>query len=275
MENSRKKERTEEILIGHKEKFTPIIHEGEGKILIRLLSGAVVEPDTVKSTLKHQRDSGKDKIITQLAVQATFDTLDFFKKYKNVFFIDTNTKVIHEKKISIATIIEVKNLKIEVVKEGKKVNLQKSTPWHFLFENETEIHSEKIAIALLIIKLKKNPHYPEHIGIISDHELGKHAQYNTQKLPLFDAFYLPNGYEIAYASADKKNDSILNRLISECDKCSSQIFDNFERSKKLIIAEREIPLEKILKIFQKTDLPPKSVPVRKLAFAHKREAGAV
>ncbi len=251
MKNSRKKERTEEILIGHKEKFTQILHDPKGNTLIRLLSGAIVEPDTVKSTIKHQRDSGKDKIITQLAVQATFDPLDIFKKYHNVFFIDTNTKVVHEKKISIATIIEVRNVQIEAVKKGIKVNLQKSTPWYILFENETEIHSEKIAIALLINKLKNNPDYPEHIGIISDHELGKHVQYNTRKLPLFDAFYLPNGYEIAYASADKKNDSILNKLISECDKCSSEIFDNFKRSKKLIIAEREIPLEKIRKIISK------------------------
>ena len=253
MINSNKKKREEEILIGHKEKYNQIILKGDGEISIRLLSGEIVKPDSVKSSLRHQKNSGKDKVITRLSEQATFDTLDFLKKYESVFFIDTNTKIIHGKKISIASIIEVRNFKIKDVKVEKKVrvSMERSNPWYLIFENETKIHSEKIAIALLIYKLKKNPNYPECVGIISDHELEKHAQYSKQELPLFDSFYLPKGYEIAYASADKKNDTILNKFIAECDKCSSQLLDNFTINNKIIVDGKEIFLEKISKIIKK------------------------
>lgn len=128
--------------------------------------------------------------------------------------------------------------------------MQKSDPWHIIFENETEVHGEKIAIAILINKLKKDPNYPEHIGLISDHELEKHPQYNKQELPLFNSFYLPKGYEIAYASADrsKKNDTILNRVMTECDDSSTKLLNSFIEYKKINIADKEIKLEGIPKI---------------------------
>lgn len=58
MKNPNKKERTEEILIGHKEKFEKIIYKKGGEILIRLPSGKIVKPDSVKSSLRHQKEKG-------------------------------------------------------------------------------------------------------------------------------------------------------------------------------------------------------------------------
>jgi len=251
MKNSDKKERKEEILVGHKVKYDQIIHKGDGETYIRLLSGEIVKPNSLISSLKHERESGKEKIITRLSDQATFNTLDFLKKYKHVFFIDTNTKLAHGKEISVATIVEVKDFRLEDVMEGKKVKMQKSNPWHILFVNKTEVHSEKIAIALLIDKLKKNPNYPDHIGLISDHELGKHPKYNRREIPLFGSFHLPIGYELAYASADKK-DSLFNRLMIECDIRSSKILNDLEKNGKFIFEGKEILLEKI-KVFENTN----------------------
>ena len=248
MPNSNKKEREEEILIGHKEQYDQIIHTENGEIFIRLPSGEIVRPDSVSSTLKHQRQSGKDKVITRLHKQATFDPAGFLTKYKHIFFIDTNIKVIHGREVSVATIIEVKEFKQTEVNGEIRVNLKKSHPWNIIFENATGVHGEKIAIALLVNRLKQNPSYPECLGLISDHELGNHVQYNKQELPLFDSFYLPNGYELAYASADKRTDTMLNRIITECDRHSTQLLNDFERSKKIIVGGEEVSLEGIPRI---------------------------
>lgn len=35
--------------------------------------------------------------------------------------------------------------------------------------------------------------------------------------------YLPKNFTLVYASADKKNDSILNSMISQCDQEASRI----------------------------------------------------
>ena len=66
------KVRTEEIVIGHKEKFRGIEHQTDGNIRVKLPSGDLATPDTMMSSIRYARDSGKDKVVVRLQGEGTF-----------------------------------------------------------------------------------------------------------------------------------------------------------------------------------------------------------
>jgi len=60
------------------------------------------------------------------------------------------------------------------------------------------------------------------IGIVVDSEQDYIEAYNKRLKPIIDDFYLPENFELMYASADASNDTILNQAITYCDKTATQ-----------------------------------------------------
>lgn len=74
----------------------------------------------------------------------------------------------------------------------------------------------------LIELLKQSCHCtdPRMVGIVVDSDLGNIEDYNNRKLPIFKDYFLPESYELIYAS-DKVSDNILNQMISACHKLAT------------------------------------------------------
>ena len=83
-------------------------------------------------------------------------------------------------------------------------------------------------------------------GIITDYDLLHHHSYNHKTKELTPNFLLPNNVELIYASADKKNDSIKNRMIHLADKLSKEIREKAEGD----AGRRNLFLNKPFKFFK-------------------------
>lgn len=67
-------------------------------------------------------------------------------------------------------------------------------------------------------------------GIIVDSDLGNIPAYNKREKAIVDDFILPKNFELIYASADISNDSLINMLITACDKYAGLTLDNIEKN---------------------------------------------
>lgn len=69
----------------------------------------------------------------------------------------------------------------------------------------------------------------KRILIIIDHNLDRIDEYNERKIPLIPGIeesYLPPKIYLMYASSDKKNDSLFNQIIENCDQIATKTIDD-------------------------------------------------
>ncbi len=98
----------------------------------------------------------------------------------------------------------------------------------FGFELFDKYSGEKIVIAELINSAIERFDLSDDkvlkIYIVTD-QLMNIDEHNSRKLPLIEGTnsYLPNGFQLIYASADKKNDNIFTQLIHKCDESAKKI----------------------------------------------------
>ncbi|MDD2656521.1 MAG: SEC-C domain-containing protein [Patescibacteria group bacterium] len=182
-------------------------------------------------TIYKDDNKGKKIIfqIPQLFKDLKID-LSFLNKIDNTYIIDTNTY--NEKingqylSVSVAAIYDKKLKYIDVMTKT--------------FNHTEKIMAEKIGIKNLIDLIESRNHITKskkNILIITDHDLDKLDQYNSRELPLFEKpekFYIPSYIKLGYASADKKNDSEINRILNECDKLASKTIKEILENNKTI-----------------------------------------
>lgn len=68
----------------------------------------------------------------------------------------------------------------------------------------------------------------KRVGLITDHDLGKHADINASRTAYFDGIALPPGVKLLYASSDKA-DNFANQLVRHCDTAATTILDRFSK----------------------------------------------
>ena len=64
-----------------------------------------------------------------------------------------------------------------------------------------------------------------HYGLVVDSDFGEINSYNERKKPVCGTFYLPENFDLIYATSDRRNESIFNKLLSESDKTSKKVLD--------------------------------------------------
>lgn len=169
----------------------------------------------------YHRNSGKSKITTQINLPVKNKVIDldisgYLKSYDIIFAIDTNTKEIAGSTITAGAVVYgqpwpknnikcigystmmayyFKNLKITPFKPERFV-------WYSFIKGLSSLKS--------INKFK--------VAIIVDSDLDLLPSINARETPIWSDFYLPPFASFMYASSDKKNDSVQNKMIHEADK---------------------------------------------------------
>ena len=231
MKKSDRKERHEAIEMEFSEPTRVDGIRFHGNSFELLSAGKVVEPRTSSYVKYYNRDSGKEKITLRFDLdRPTLGSAVVPKKTSVVIIIDTNTK--GERSASVAA--------FHLVTQNTDVlELYYLGILYWKFVNKTQIHSEKIAMDNLFknIKAGRIPYILNNDTIlaITDHNLGKLERLNRREEPLIeedDTSYIPENITLAYASADKKNDSIFNEMIAECDRCAAELINNWGKCRE-------------------------------------------
>jgi len=173
----------------------------------------------------------KFRILSDLPTEDNDYSFNFIKKlkrYDRILAIDTNSIVIKNRKINLGVAFHIIG----------RIN-QNEIEWEFIPINHLFVligESEKIENKnwqQLIEYIQKHKNYKtvHKIGIIVDSDLGNIIEYNKQRKPLCDNFFLPDNFELIYAS-DRANDNVLNHAIKKCHSTSKDILRQFVETLK-------------------------------------------
>lgn len=142
-----------------------------------------------------------------------------FYKYDVIFAVDTNTEKLNDKTVSVCCAI------ISQIKKGSEYDMALFRISKVIEFWNISKKPELVALTEIIKMITANPDYNENrlIGIIVDTELNSLAKINNREVPILDNIYLPQGFELIYASADVGKENLPNILISNCDKTAKDI----------------------------------------------------
>jgi hypothetical protein len=147
------------------------------------------------------------------------------ERFKHIYAIDTNTFSfygVHLKR-------EIKlGLGIAIgLAEDENNYIFNPIPLPFVTNMEVEKPENENWVRLICLVSENCRCSDERkIGIVVDSDLGNIQNYNDKRLPIFGDFYLPDNYELIFAS-DKVTDNIFNRMISLSHKLSKETIPIF------------------------------------------------
>lgn len=89
-------------------------------------------------------------------------------------------------------------------------------------------NSEKIGWWVAIQEAFRNEkyHLGKKIGLITDHDLGKHSEFNTHNIEIFPGFKLPLGVTLCYGKDKSRENSMFQRAIIYADKLGHDYFEH-------------------------------------------------
>lgn len=148
--------------------------------------------------------------------------------FDRVFAVDTNTRDINGRRISV---VGVATLKREVVLGPERVE----SGWRFDAPFAIE-YGDLVAKpepfgwmgALEILRARGFYDEGQRVGLIVDSELGLLKDFNARKVPIDSGEFLPQGVTLIYASSDVGRESVLNSALSIADTAASQILSALE-----------------------------------------------
>lgn len=186
--------------------------------------------DAATQTQRDERRKTKDgKVVNKIppsgdrirfsTTNAAFDEYDF------IFAVDTNTRSILGRIVSVSTIV----IGHAQRNSDSSYSVASSSPFSIEI-SDAKFNPEKVGWVLAIGELTARGIVTnqERIGMIVDSSLGDHNEINLRSQPIIEGLYLPDRYMLLYASSDT-GDSIPNKLIRAADKHSSDILDSFAR----------------------------------------------
>lgn len=153
-------------------------------------------------------------------------------RYDQLFAVDTNSvSFVGTKRISVTT---------AVVGVWRQTTVNYSMGEYKLYyvsiDEDVEGNPELYALSTLMRSVQEN--LPEgfdgKIGFVTDTELGKIKEINFRRLPVYRDFYLPDLFELIYATGDSGAQEFFpNSMIRACDKNSTRVLNEFQEKNKL------------------------------------------
>jgi hypothetical protein len=146
-----------------------------------------------------------------------------------IIAVDTNTIVIAGETVSVTGVV---HCVVQGTSDPNAYNVDFS--WHgaVLFRNcPNELPSEKFGWMIVIQRVNHEPlNRLKRFAIVTDHDLDNHTSYNNKKLPIFREFYLPDNFVLIYGRGDGPNQSLLNYVVKQCDKRSTEVIRMIEQT---------------------------------------------
>ncbi len=227
-----KKDRITELRVdfGKDVIISGMYHDEDGTLIFYDEKGNKLDPKHIETGSSYNRDSGKLKTLNRYTPNPdNINTNPFvaLTKYKYLYVIDTNTKIVNSIKYSISVSLSVR---YSFNTKEWNANIYKTDT---LIIKSPTLSGELTGWLDLLDRITNNPTYlpSDLIGIITDYELDKLTKFNLKELPLIDNFFLPDNVEFIYASADVGMDFPANKLIRECDKLANEAFNTQDLSK--------------------------------------------
>lgn len=188
--------------------------DASGAVSMETSDGAA--PVSVVHADMRDRDKGS-KYLTRVPVRVGEANIHEFIpalcKYKTIYVIDTNSREIEGKLISVSCIM--------MCRVEKKDDLTYTVQTKYVAAFETHECLEKpenFAIMILHSMIMDGKNYKEDdlFAIVNDSDLGNYKSFNDRSLPIYGNVYLSPNISLLYASADTGK-SILNSLMKQCD----------------------------------------------------------
>jgi hypothetical protein len=185
--------------------------------------------EQLHQAIYYDRDSGKEKIVSQIPCQNEKGYLSQIKSLQaNVdflFAVDTNTTEIDGQRTSFCVSYHVPQI----------LSIYRSvfpfTPFAGFEINEVcpAVNPERVGWHLLITHILEAAAYDprQRIGIIVDSELRLHPAINCRESPYYADHLLPLNIQLIYASADVGKNELANQMMSYCDKAASITIECF------------------------------------------------
>lgn len=196
-------------------------------------NGVPVRPEKVGFEIGYDREK-KKKIINQIALdpnRITPSPEESLQKFDLVYAIDTNTRVASDKLLSVTCIVlcTLDHVSDEIldIRYGPFRALE--------FWNITD-HPENVAWMKVIQFITQDSAYNTNskIGIVVDSDLGNLSAYNARSMPIYSDFYLPENFELIYASAEVgKEEFFVNHLIALCEDMAKSLMTRILLNKDL------------------------------------------
>lgn len=243
-----KKPRAQSVIVGSPEPLGGFQYD-KGKMEVKgiTLDGRVIDTAITFSQTQYTGASGKEKVISRVqdkVIPNEIDLLRHLSSFGLIVGVDTNTKVIGEKRISVAGVVHC------VMEKATESDIYSvNFPWHgaILFKNcPSEMHPEKFSWLSVIKALHQSAiNRSKQIALVTDHDLDNHISYNGKKVHVFGTSYLPDNITLIYGRGDGPTENILNHLIKQCDTKSSNILKEFEETGYCQIGTDRIRVDQI------------------------------
>lgn len=181
--------------------------------------GQLLVPKVAYSDVYYERPN-KPKVLNKTLCEPKhlyINPNSILTKYKHILSVDTNTITIDNEIISVSCIF-LCGFNVD------KINAIYFPLIAYEFRNIKD-KSENIGWMKAIQFIMTNPTYKNSMsfGLVVDSDLANIPSYNSKTKPIYSNFYLPNNFELIYASSDSGKHDLANVLIATCDKEASNI----------------------------------------------------
>ncbi len=227
-----KKPRKQIVMVGSPEPLRGVHYDKDKMEFMGLtIDGHLIETNVTFSQTHYDGRSGKEKVITRVQDKVIPNQADLFRHLSSSFdliiAIDTNTKIIESETISVSGVVHC-----IVQKTSDPDAYYADFPWHgaILFGNcPSELHPEKFGWITEMKRINSEPqNRVRRFALITDHDLGNHIPYNNKQVPFYGNFYLPDNFRLMYGRGDSSNENLLNYLVKQCDKKSTELIKEIE-----------------------------------------------
>src|SRR6266850_3912953 len=222
-----KKPHEQSVMVASPERLHGFHYDKERREFTGLtLDDRLIKPVVIYSQTHYKNDSGKEKVIARIQDKIIPNEAELMRHLSSSFdliiAIDTNTKVIGSESISVTGIVHCV-LKSMPEPDSYYANF----PWHgaILFRNcPSELPSEKFGWMTVMQEVNRKPlNKRRRFAIVTDHDLDNHTSYNNRQIPIFRDFFLADNFILMYGRGDGPNQSLLNYMVKQCDKKSTEV----------------------------------------------------
>jgi hypothetical protein len=194
-------------------------------------SGAKVNPSHVEAGTGYIRESGKLKTVNQGPTDGSRIELDpnaALTRFDWLFAIDTAKNTLGDCELCVAaSVLAYVQLSDPVPREGgvfQDWSVRAVPQAAYVFRNP-RVNPERVGWRELVNRIRdwSAMKRGETVGVIVDSELSQLAAINRRAAPMLGDHYLPDGFELLYASSDVGLDHPQNKLLRICDRMSSRV----------------------------------------------------